>query len=306
MEWGTLRKINMNDPKKRIEEIEKEMSSPHFWEDKVRSASITRELNELKKRLHTKGDSYPAIITIIAGAGGTDAEDFARMLGEMYVAYLTKKLIPFEVVEEKKNEHGGIRRIVIEIQKKDSYTLLKGESGVHRLVRVSPFNARKQRHTSCSLVEVVPLLPPMKEVDILPDDIEIYYARSSGPGGQNVNKRESSVRIKHKETGIMVHVEAERTQEQNREKAIELLRGKLYCHNLSAYTKKKQEFNSTKEVSVEWGNQIRSYVLHPYKLVKDTRSGYEERDPDVVFDGEIDGFLNEGRKIYDEIHKNPV
>ncbi|MDD9867941.1 MAG: PCRF domain-containing protein [Candidatus Campbellbacteria bacterium] len=278
-----------NQTTKRIKEIEEEMQIPGFWDDKKRAAELTQELHELKKS-GGGSENYPAILTIISGAGGDDAEDFARMLFEMYYKFFEREGWEVAIIEKKETEHKGLKSGKMEVLKKGSYATLKNESGVHRLVRVSPFNAKKQRHTSFALVEVIPKLPPLKEVIINPEDVEVFLARSSGPGGQNVNKRETSVRIKHKETGILVHCEGERSQARNKECALEILRGKLFTLKKEQREKAKSSYSS-KDVSIEWGNQIRSYVLHPYKMVKDHRTNYEERFPEKVFDGHIGCFL---------------
>ena len=275
--------------KERIEEIERQLQNPTFWDDKESAQKIIRELNELKAEGGDPYDNSIAVLTIISGAGGVDAEDFARILFEMYKKYIQKNNWDFCILNENENEHGGFKSITIEIDKKGSYKKLKKERGVHRLVRVSPFNAKRQRHTSFALVDVVPEIPEVKKFEINDADLEISLARSSGPGGQNVNKRETSVRIKHIPTNISVHVETERSQAQNKEKAMEILCGKLFSLLQSQRVEKIQDLKIEK--SIEWSNQIRSYVLNPYKLVKDNRVDYEERDPEKVFDGNIEGFI---------------
>ena len=281
----------MDDTTKRIKQIEEMMQSPHFWDDKAKSFEITKELNELKKKVKTGDNLYQSILTVISGAGGADAEDFAGMLFKMYENFCIRNKIPYEIISKSENDFGGIRHGHLEIARKGAYSLLRNESGVHRLVRISPFNAKKQRHTSFALVEVIPKLDKVSSVDLSPNDIEIRTARASGPGGQNVNKRDTSVRIKHKDTGISVHIESERSQIRNKEKAMEILRGKIYCYNLME-RKERQNKLVDKSVNIEWGNHIRSYVLHPYKQVKDLRTNYEDKDPKSVFDGKIEGFLD--------------
>ena len=274
--------------KNRIKEIEAMMQRPYFWENKEEAQALTRELHELKKH---SDDKHRSILTIISGVGGDDAEDFANMLLNMYVKYITKQKWGHSIVEKKENEVGGIKRVVVEISHQGSYEKLRDETGVHRLVRVSPFNAKKQRHTSFALVEVIPKLPPVSDIELEKDDIEISIAKASGPGGQNVNKRETSVRVTHKGTGLNVHVESERSQLQNKERALELLRGKLFL--LKKKERKEQEMEyKIGNIGIEWGQQVRSYVLHPYKMVKDNRSGYNTSKVEEVFDGNIEEFLN--------------
>lgn len=273
----------------RISEIENLMSSPNFWGDKDKAQEIVKEYNQLKE---VKAENYPAVVSIIAGSGGDDAEDFASMLAGMYQKYAENKGMPIFELSKHQNDKGGYKNISLEIEDKRAYTLLKHESGVHRLVRISPFNSKKQRHTSFALVDVIPKLPEVKDTEIPPKDLEISFSNSSGPGGQNVNKRETAVRVKHIPTNISVKIEDERSQVQNKERALEILRGRLFSLMKKNRLEKLGNLSHTKGLDIDWGNQVRSYVLHPYKLVKDLRVDYEERDPDEVFKGEIDGFIS--------------
>ncbi|MDE2213002.1 MAG: PCRF domain-containing protein [Patescibacteria group bacterium] len=283
----------------RIAEIEIAMQQADFWSNKGNAHSLIKELQELKSEASGAGkyDKGNAIFSVVAGAGGDDAEDFARMLFEMYTRLAQRRGWGMRVLHKNENDHGGYRNLSAEISGKGVYGILKNESGVHRLVRQSPFNAKSLRQTSFVLVEIVPELPEAKDLEIPPEEIEIQFARSSGPGGQNVNKRETAVRIVHPPTGIAVHVDSERSQHANREKAMELLRGKLYRKQEADRQKEEQGLAPTKATSIEWGNQIRSYVLHPYKLVKDHRTNVEVRDTDRVLGGDIDEFLDAESKL---------
>ena len=281
--------------KKEIEKLEAEMASYDFWSNKTKAQETIKRLNELKDDLlgADKYDKGNAILSILSGAGGDDAEDFSAMLLRMYVKYIEKSNWKMNLIHENKNEHGGYRNISIEVIGKNAYGTLKNESGVHRLVRISPFNAKSLRHTSFSLVEVVPKLEKNADtIEISPDDIRIEFSKSGGPGGQNVNKRETAVRIVHIPTNIAVSASTERSQEQNRERAMEILKGKLFKKKEEDKKREKEGLSVTKTIDIEWGSQIRSYVLHPYKMVKDHRTGIEVRDVDSVLEnGVIDDFI---------------
>ncbi len=279
--------------KVKIEALEAEMGLPEFWQDKALAQAKVKELGELKAALEGVGpyDKGDAVITLFAGAGGDDAEDFARMLYEMYTKFASKRGFGIYLIHQNENDHGGFRNITFEVRGEKAYGTLKGESGVHRLVRLSPFNSKSLRHTSFALVEVIPRFEKGGEVVIDERDLRIEFSRSSGPGGQNVNKRETAVRVVHVPTNLSAHSESERSQERNREKAIQILHGKLYKRQEEEREKKEQGMYVSKTTEIEWGNQIRSYVLHPYKLVKDHKRDIEVRDAEAVLDGEIEPFL---------------
>ena len=282
------------DIQEEIKKLEEEMSQGNFWEDKTRAQETIKELNRLKDELlgAEKYDKGNAVMTIFSGAGGDDSEDFSAMLFHMYNKYCAKAGFSVAVIHKNENDPGGYRNITVGISGRDAYGILKGESGVHRLVRISPFNAKKLRQTSFSLVEVIPHFTKGELKDIPESELKIEFARSGGAGGQNVNKRETAVRVVHIPTGLSVHADRERTQEANRQAALELLAGKLYKLREDERLAKEKGMYISKTTDIEWGNQIRSYVLHPYKMIKDHRTGVETADVKAVLeDGEIDEFL---------------
>lgn len=283
-----------SDLEQQIKDVEQQMQATDFWEDKERAQAVIKEYQELKALAEGKDrfDAGNAVMSILAGAGGTDAEDFARMLAEMYWKYIESRGWSYRLLHENQNDHGGFRNITFDVIGKNVYGTLKNESGVHRLVRISPFNARQQRHTAFAMVEVIPEFPEIGDIVIPEDELDISFARAGGPGGQNVNKRETAVRIVHKPTTLAVHVATERSQAQNKEKALELLRGKLYKRREEEQKAKERGLSVSTDTAIEWGNQIRSYVLHPYKMVKDHRTDVEVRDTESVFDGTIQPFID--------------
>ncbi len=294
--------MNKDDINKRINEIELEMTATDFWSDKDRAQSLIKEMNELKDQSEGKDkyDKGNAVLTVFAGAGGDDAEDFARMLVEMYLKFIEKQNWQVALLHKNENDHGGYRNITFEICGKDVYGSLRYESGVHRLVRLSPFNAKKQRHTAFAMVEVTPAIDDLKDFVVPEEEIRVEFSKSGGPGGQNVNKRETAVRVVHIPSEIAVHVDSERSQAQNREKALKLLYGKLYKAMEEQKKKEEEGLHVSKSTQIEWGSQIRSYVLHPYKMVKDHRTEVEIAHPDKVLDGDIEPFLEAEKAMAQE------
>ncbi len=281
------------DLAKQIEVLEAEMAEPNFWLDKGRAQAKVKELQELKAQKEGKGqyDKGGAVLTLFAGAGGDDAEDFAAILLSMYQKYVARQGWSLSLIHENKNDHGGYRNITVQIEGKGVYGILKGESGVHRLVRLSPFNSKSLRHTSFVLVEVIPKFEQVDKATLPEEELKIEFARSSGPGGQNVNKRETAVRIVHLPTNLSAHAEGERSQAQNKEMALKILAGKLYKLEAERRQAQIEGLYISKTTEIEWGNQIRSYVFHPYQLIKDHRTGVEERNIEKVLDGELEPFL---------------
>jgi len=292
------------DIKKRFEDI-KEMNKLTENDEELeeeleeRIEKFEEDLKEVETKIYLSSeyDNNDAVLTISSGAGGRDAEDWAAMLFRMYRRYCDKKNFKFNILEQNFGESGGpkgrvgIKKAVVEIKGRYAYGLLKKESGAHRLVRISPFSSQDLRHTSFALVEVVPNLENVaKDIKFDEDELTVQTFRASGPGGQHVNRRETAVRIIHEPTGIKVSCQAERSQARNKEKALRMLKSKIYQERK---LKKEKELEEVKEnvEAAEWGNQIRSYVLHPYQMVKDLRTEVETSNIDQVLDGELDQFI---------------
>lgn len=318
--------LKIDQKKNRISLIEEEMNSSDFWLDENKSNSRTKELKNLKSEIEDfteidelaqladgdedvrmiegkvielekmalfsgKYDNHGAVLNFYAGAGGDDAQDWTEMLMRMYLKWAESKGYQARIIDESRGSIAGIKSASIEIDGSYIYGLLRGEYGVHRLVRQSPFNAKSLRQTSFSLVEVLPEISDKSEVEIDEKELRIDTYRSSGKGGQGVNTTDSAVRITHIPTGIVVTCQNERSQLQNKETAMKVLRSRLALM-LEQQQKDKIDQLRGEKNEPEWGSQIRSYVLHPYKMVKDHRTDHEESDPDKVLGGSLDGFLD--------------
>lgn len=277
-------------------EEEKDDTQEKALKEDIHKIEKTISILEIETFLNDKFDKYDAIMTIYAGQGGTEACDWAEILLRMYLKFFEQKNWKFEITNKLKGAEAGISTVTFEIKGKYTYGYLKREHGTHRLIRVSPFNAQGLRQTSFAGVEVAPIIKENVEINLKDTDIQFSAVRSGGKGGQNVNKVSTSVRITHIPTGITINCSSERSQLQNREAAINMLRAKLY---LLRKEKQEQELSKTKGEykAASWGHQIRNYVLHPYKLVKDLRTGVERTDPENVLNGNLDEFIEAEVKL---------
>jgi peptide chain release factor 2 len=253
---------------------------------------IGKELDQLEFQLMLSGpyDQSSAILVLHAGAGGTDSQDWSAMLLRMYLRWAEMRGFRAEVVDSLDGDEAGVKRAMLSIEGKYAYGYLRSERGVHRLVRLSPFDTNHRRHTSFSLIEVWPDIQTEIEIAIRPEDLQVDVFSSSGPGGQHMQKNATAVRITHKPTDIVVACQSERSQTQNRETALRVLRARLHQMELERQQQERDELKG-EHIEAGWGNQIRSYVLHPYKMVKDLRTGYEVGNPEAVLDGQLDGFM---------------
>lgn len=289
--WNSFEK-DLHDTSELFSLATKEEDVATLKDVEKHSAELVQQFTDLELYLFFSGryDARDAYLTLHAGSGGTDAQDWAEMLLRMFIRFAERQKWTISIVEEQKGKEAGIKRAMLHIRGRHAYGMLKAEAGVHRLVRISPFDAEKMRHTSFALVEVIPQFDDVDELEIDEKELRIDTFTASGHGGQSVNTTYSAVRIVHIPTGITVSCQNERSQKQNKETALNILKAKLHAKALEEQQKEKQDIRGEFK-SAEWGNQIRSYVLHPYTMVKDHRTSHETQDVQGVLDGDLQPFI---------------